>query len=68
MNQVRSKSKDLKITFMNQALKVKRLENNLHESGTLKVKRLESQIIVKTFRARNQMMFKFGLPAKGIDM
>jgi hypothetical protein len=52
MNQVRSKSKDWKITFMNQALKVKRLENNLHESGTLKVKRLESQIIVKTLKAR----------------
>jgi hypothetical protein len=33
MNQVRSKSKDWKITFMNQALKVKRFENNLHESG-----------------------------------
>jgi hypothetical protein len=32
MNQVRSKSKDWKITFMNQALKVKRLENNLHKS------------------------------------
>jgi hypothetical protein len=34
----------------------------------LKVKRLESQIIVKTLRARKQMMFKFGLPAKSIDM
>jgi hypothetical protein len=32
LNQVRSKSKDWKITFMNQALKVKRLENNLHKS------------------------------------
>ena len=53
---------------MNQALKVKRFENNLHESGTLKVKRLESQIIVKTLRARKQMTFKFGLPAKSIDM
>jgi hypothetical protein len=32
LNQVRSKSKDWKITFMNQALKIKRLENNLHKS------------------------------------
>jgi hypothetical protein len=32
LNQVRSKSKDWEITFMNQALKVKRLENNLHKS------------------------------------
>ena len=31
LNQVRSKSKDWEITFMNQALKVKRLENNLHK-------------------------------------
>jgi hypothetical protein len=32
LNQVRSKSKDWEITFMNQALKIKRLENNLHKS------------------------------------